>query len=180
MLSLYLSLLETEQDKKQFSCLYETHLDWMIQISYHYLKNEDDAKDAVHEIFLDIAKSGKLPPLGSFQETRAYLFICIRNRATRIIEKRSKIKTASLNEFYNISSDYNLESDAINKDIKESLLSYISTMPNIYKDVLTLHFVSNFSLKEIASILGEPFKTIEARFRRGKMLIKEKFKDLDI
>lgn len=180
MLSVYLSLLETEQDKNQFSCIYERYLDWMLQTAYHYLKNEEDAKDAVHEIFFDMAKSGCLAPVGSDDETKAYLFICIRNRASRVAEKRNKIKTVSLNEVYNLSSDYNVENEIVTDDDNERLMHYISSLPKIYKDVLCLHFVSNLTLNEIALILDVPFKTVETRFRRGRALIKEKFGDLDI
>ncbi len=180
MLSLYLSLIETEQDRKQFSDIYKEYLDWMLKTAYHYLKNEEDAKDAVHEIFYDMAKSGHLAPTGSDDETKAYLFICIRNRAARMAEKRNKIKTVSLSEIYNISSEYNVENDTVKKDDKSRLMHYINLLPKIYKDALCLYFVNGNTVKEIASILKVPFKTAETRLRRGKALIKEKFGDLDI
>lgn len=180
MLSLYLSLIDAEQDRKQFSDIYEKHLDWMLQIAYHYLKNEEDAKDAVHEIFYDMAKSGRLIPTEGDDKTKAYLFICIRNRVSRMVEKRNKIKTVSLSEIYNISSEYNLENEAMKNDDKSRLIYYISSLPKIYKDALSLYFVNDNTVKEIAYILKVPFKTAETRLRRGKALIKEKFGDLDI
>ena len=180
MLTLYLSLLETEQDQKRFSYIYEEYLDWMLQIAYHYLKNEDDAKDAVHEIFYDMAKSGRLAPLESEDETKAYLFVCVRNRASRMMHRRNRATTVSLSEFYNLSSEYNVEKEVATEDLKERLISYIKAMPTIYKDVLILYFVSNLTLKEIATVLDVPFKTVETRFRRGRALIKKEFGDLDI
>lgn len=152
----------------------------MVQIAYHYLQNEDDAKDAVHEIFLDMAKSTHAIPLETEEETKSYLFICIRNRVCRVFKKNRKIKTVNFEEYYSIASDYNIEDEIVKKDDNEQLLHYIDTLPKIYKDVLSLYFANNNTLKEIASILKMPFKTVETRFRRGRTLLKEKFEDLDI
>lgn len=180
MLLFYLSLIEAEEKRDSFTDIYNDYLDWMIQVAYHYLKNEDDAKDAVHEIFLDIINGKCVVPTVNKDETKAYLFICIRNRVWRILKSRNKIKTVNFEEYHSIASDYSVENEAIKKDDNERLLSYINALPVIYKDVLSLYFINNNTLKEISSILKVPFKTVETRFRRGRTLLKEKFEDLDI
>lgn len=58
MLLLYLSLLETEEDRLKITKIYENYLDWMLKMAYHYLKNEADAEDAVNDVFLSIISGG--------------------------------------------------------------------------------------------------------------------------
>ncbi len=180
MLSLYLSLLETDEERDQLSYIYQEYLDWMIQTAYHYVKNEEDAKDVVHEIFLDIIKTKSSVPINNKEETKAYLFICIRNRAHRSLNENNKIKTVNFEEYYSIPSNDNVEDEILKRDDSRRLLCYINALPKIYKDVLSLRFVNDISLKEISCMLRTSTKTIETRFRRGRTLLKEKFEDLDI
>ena len=180
MLLFYLSLIETEEDRAKITKIYETHLDWMLKIAYHYLKNEADAEDAVNDVFLSIIGTDCSLPIDNEDETKQYLFICVRNSAIHIKKLKYKHKTINFDELFNISIKYNLEDEMIGKETKKTLLSYINTMSPIYKDVLTLYVSFNKTLKEIAQVLGLPFKTVETRFRRGRNILKERFGDVDL
>ena len=52
MLSFYLSTIDTDDNKAVFGRIYEEHLDWMLKIAYHFVKNESDAQDVVHDVFM--------------------------------------------------------------------------------------------------------------------------------
>ena len=56
MLDIILSVFETEEEKSRFLTLYEKHKDRLYRIAMYYLHNSDDAEDAVHEAFLQIAE----------------------------------------------------------------------------------------------------------------------------
>ncbi|MBE6673893.1 MAG: RNA polymerase sigma factor [Ruminococcaceae bacterium] len=180
MLLLYLALLETEEDRAKITKIYETYLDWMLKMAYYYLKNEDDAEDAVNDVFLSSISGGCSIPMDNENETKPYLFICIRNSAFRIKKLKSKHKTVNFDELFNLSSKYDLEDEMIEKETKKILLTCINTLPPIYKDVLTLYVGFDRTLKEIAKELVLPFKTVETRFRRGRGILKERFGDVDL
>ncbi len=180
MLLLYLSLLETEEDRAKITKIYETYLDWMLKMACYYLENKDDAEDAVNDVFLSIIGGGCSIPIDNDDKTKSYLFICVRNSALRITKRKNTHKAVNFEELFNISAKYNLEEEVIKKCTKEILLSYINTMPPIYKDVLTLYICFNKTLKEIAQELVLPFKTVETRFRRGRAILRERFGDIDI
>ena len=181
MLSFYLSTIDTDDNKAVFGRIYEEHLDWMLKIAYHFVKNESDAQDVVHDVFMEIIKNDCSIPTQEVDRTRAYLFICIRNRAIKLNESRSKRKATSLDQLFNIpSGEENAEDEALKNDMYLSMLNFINSMSSKYKDVLTLHIVYNKSVKEISKIMCVPHKTIETRLRRGKKILKERFKDLDI
>lgn len=149
-------------------------------MAYHYLRNEVDAEDAVNDVFLSIISGGCSIPMDNEDETKSYLFICIRNSALRIKKRKSKQIAVNFEELFNLSINYNLEDKLVEQDIQNMLLDYINTMSPIYKDVLTLYVGFDKTLKEIANLLNISFKTAETRLRRGKEMLKERFGDIDI
>lgn len=180
MLTFYLSLITNEEDKATITKIYDTYLSWMLKIAFHYLKNDADAEDAVNDVFLSIIGGNCTVPTNNENETKSYLFICIRNSALNLKKSNSKHKTVNFDEFFNLPTVYNLEEDVLKKDSYYELLAFVNTMPSIYKDVLTLYISFEKTLKEISVLLNLPFKTVETRFRRGKKILKNKFGDLDI
>ncbi len=180
MILFYLSLIEAEEDRVIFSKIYEKHLDWMLQIAYHYTKNEHDAQDVVHDVFMDIIKTDSSIPVNSCDETKAYLFICLRNRASTFNKIKNKLLTISLDKLHNLSTEDAVEKDSSVLSTANQLQAFIDTMPAIYKDVLFLYFVKHKSLKDISKILKAPLNTAATRLKRGKAILKERFKDLNI
>ena len=55
MINLFLSILETEEDKSFFEDLYLKHRQSMYAVAYSILNNVEDSEDAVHHAFLIIA-----------------------------------------------------------------------------------------------------------------------------
>ena len=53
MLLFYLSLIQNDEERVKITHIYETYLDWMLKMAFHYLKNETDAEDAVNDVFLN-------------------------------------------------------------------------------------------------------------------------------
>ncbi len=79
MLSLYLSMLEADEDKNKFEELYMKYRNDMYNIAFSILHNCEDAEDAVHDAFVSIAnnfeKINKIP----CQEIKYYFVIIVRN-----------------------------------------------------------------------------------------------------
>ncbi|MBR4020017.1 MAG: sigma-70 family RNA polymerase sigma factor, partial [Firmicutes bacterium] len=57
MLSLYLTLIDTDEDKIRFAKLYEQYRHLMFYIAKEILQDEHLSEDAVQEAFLRIAKN---------------------------------------------------------------------------------------------------------------------------
>ena len=56
MLALYLAYLDDESDKKLFEEIYLSHRKQMVILAITILGSEDDAQDAVGDVFLRIAQ----------------------------------------------------------------------------------------------------------------------------
>ena len=180
MLAFYLSIIDTEEGKIKFSKIYENYLDWMLKVAYHFTKNTHDAEEIVHDVFVDFAEYNSSVPTNNSDETKSYLFICIRNKTMQFSKHADKLPTVSFDSFFTISSEKSIEDHITNEEFCAEVERFINTMKPIYKDALTLHYFYNKSIKEIAQILNVPLNTASTRIKRGKAILKERFKDLDI
>ena len=170
MLYIYLSALDTDEEKDYFEELYLKYRQKMYGIAYSILHNEQDSEDAVHQAFLKMAdnfsKILKIPR----QELPAYIVIIIRNtsiniynknkkRSEHIVELRDDQPALDIDFFENI--DY------------EQLTKVISQLPDNYKDVLYLRYVNDLSCKEIAKMLDISVDSVYKRIERAKRSLKE-------
>ena len=180
MLLFNLSLADGGEERNRLAEIYQKYLGWMLKISYHYLQSQEDAEDAVANVFVNLAKAVHSIPWGNEKDTKAYLFICVRNSTFNLLKANARHKTVSFDTLFNIPSNVSTEETVQTSETLNSLFCFIEKMDVIYRDVLTLYIKFGMSLKEISDVLGTPFKTVETRFNRGKSILKERFGDLDI
>ena len=73
-----------------------------------------------------------------------------------------------------------MQEEYISKDEYNHIINFILNMDEKYRDVLILNYVVGLSAKEIAGALDKPLGTVQTQLKRGKDLVKEKFKELNI
>ena len=177
MLEFYLSLIEDQSYSNRLLKIYNEYKDWMLKIAFHFLKNEEDAKDAVHNVFVNIAKRIREVPDNTPGDIKSYLYISVKNASFTLLKKNRKYSVFNLEDQFNIANESNVEKEVGDKELYKQVLEYIDELPAIYKEVLTLHIVHNKNFDEIAIILNIPYKTAHTRFSRAKDMIKKRFGD---
>lgn len=168
MLAVYLSVLESDDDKDLFEQLYLKHRQSMYSIAYAVLNNRHDAEDAVHQSFLKIAdnltKISQMP----CHERHAYIVMISRNTAINMYrgnKRRAEHSEALSESAVNIAS-YPQESYS-------ELVDAIKSLPQMYKDVLFLYCMQGFSAKETAKMLGITAENVRKRAARAKLMLSE-------
>lgn len=170
MINIYLSALETAEEKAEFEDLYIKYKQRMYAIAYKILHNVEDSEDAVHNAFLKIADNFEEIKKFSCKETERYIVIIVRNTSINIYRK-NKNDTEHLTELddnqsiVNINFFENIEHD--------ELIKAISNLPLIYKDILFLHYVNQYTTKEISKLLDISLDTVWKRIERAKKLLKQ-------
>ena len=165
-----LLLRQTEQGSKQaFNLLYEKHWGKAYAEAYKRLKDSDQAKDIVQEIFTHIWLKRESLHIDNLQ---AYLNIAIRNKVFKLVEKQKYI-----HPFFDILEDMpatGLQADD-NLLWKEFLTTYealLNTLPPKRQIIFRLHFQQDLSTKNIATQLGVTRKTVQNQL--GKAIEKLK------
>lgn len=170
MIYFYLSVLDTEEEKNRFEQLYIKYKNKMYWIAYKILNNREDAEDSVHQTFLAIANNFKKINNMSLDEIEAYIIVVLRNNSIDIYNKNKK-SAEHITELD--------ENQAVNIDFFENidynrLIEIISDLPQIYKDVIFMHYLEDFSIKTIAKTFSISENNVCKRLERAKKLLKEK------
>ena len=176
MLSLYLSVIDTEPGRELFSELYRSMRQPLYRCAFGYLKNASDAEDAVHDVFLNAAERGmdELARMGEAERKR-FLYVCVRNRAINMIRRRGKV--VSLEE---LAEEGKAVPDG-GEDILETLSEgetleaakqAMGKLDPRLGDVLWMH-LSGRTAAEIAQDLGEKEQTVKKRLYRAKLALRE-------
>lgn len=169
MINVYLTILNTDEDKIKFEEMYIKYKQRLFKLSFCILHNKEDAEDAVHQSFLTIANNfGKIKTM-SCHEMESYIVIIIRNNSINTYNKNKK----------NIERCTELDEEQLPIDIDffedinyENLVRTISGLSQIYKDVLLLHYVNDFSVREISKMLDISIDNVRKRLERAKRLLK--------
>lgn len=163
----YLSMLETEEEKSAFEKLYIKYKQDMYWIAFSILKNKEDA---VHQSFLTIAE--KFTKISSIpcNEIKAYIVIISRNTAINLYRK-NKERAEHCSE---LTEDVTDVSDEFFEQAEYSVLvDAIKKLPQIYKDVIFLFYLQEFSAKETARMLRITENTVRQRALRARQMIKK-------
>ena len=87
MLSVYLAMVGTDEEKDTITRLYKTYKKFLFSISMSILNNYADAEDAVHETFVRIIKNlSKIKDVES-TKTKSFVAIIVRNICYDMLRK---------------------------------------------------------------------------------------------
>lgn len=168
MLIFFLSMLETDEDKNKFTLLYEKYRKLMFYIANQILKDDYLSEDAVEQTFVKIIENLDNISDVDCHKTKSYIVIMVRNCSINLYRQRKSHPTVSLDEDLEIADDQPFAIDEA-----DALTRSVARLPIIYKDILTLKFVQEFSNEEIARMLGISEPTVRKRLERAKEKIQQ-------
>lgn len=153
-----LLLLQVEQGNKQaFDELYEKYWEQTFSLAYKRLKNMDQAKDIVQDIFLNIW----LKKENHIDNLPAYLNVAVRNRVFKQVEKQ-KATVPFLDILQNIQEKNQMpDKDLLWKEFYSAYEALIATLPPKRQNIFRLHFHEDITTKAIAHQLGLSRKTVQ-------------------
>ncbi|MFX3633931.1 MAG: RNA polymerase sigma factor [Candidatus Pristimantibacillus sp.] len=156
----YNSLLRTD---KELAELYQRHADLVFRLCYLYLKNPVDAEDAVQSVFLKLIKSQMV--FNDHEHEKAWLMVTTRNYCKDFLKNWWTSRRVALDALPEVSS-WN------GNEPSEKVLTRLLSLPEKYKTVLYLYYFEEYSVKEIAEMLGHKESTIQTQLSRGRKRLK--------
>lgn len=168
----FLSLIETEEEKTLFARIYEEYRQKMFQYALFLLKDEGNAEDIVHEVFLSIAKSGvrKLSDIVEDGSIWAYLSAAVRNQCASFQRRQGGVRPTEpvlLESLRGAAADPTAEAENY-----WVLLEKLRALPEIYADVLYFALVRDMPVNQIASLLGVKPAAVRKRLSRGREMLR--------
>lgn len=160
--------------------LYHTYRTPMFRLARSILSDDMDAEDAVHDVFYKIVSKhlAKIRSISSPEDLRNYLLKAVKNTALGYIARQSN-NNQSLESLCETDS---LDSEPSDDDFLETIciqeeydrvLEAINSLKPTYHDIIYFYFVHEYSVPQIAEILGRNAPTVKVQLARGKKLLLE-------
>jgi len=153
--------------------IYDSYCDAMYNIALRYLKNEEDAKDAMQESFIKaFSKLDNFSPEFTFGSWLKRIVInhCIDELKKKRLEFiETDVVQLNIEDHTN---DWMFSSEIS----KPQILAAIETLVDKYRVVVQLYLIEGYDREEISSILDIPVKTSRTHLRRGRLQLQELLK----
>lgn len=169
---MYLTLIDTEEEQSKFEKLYHRYKKMMIRAAYDILGEVSLAEDATHEAFIRIADN--MHKVGEVESarTRNFMFTIVRNVAKTI--RANERKRVEMYEKLEEPANEDVELEVLRKLSLENVVRILDELPDIYKEIVILYWLEDYSVAEVAKFLNVSPNTIKKRISRGRKIISEK------
>ena len=159
----------TETDREWFCEQIRSEEKALYNVAYYMLGNHDDAEDAVAEAVLQGWQSfGRLRDRSYF---RAWMMKILKFCAVDMLRKRKQ--HLSYDDALGESTADDTFEDIAAQEEKERLRKALFRLPEDYRIAITLFYMENYSIKEIAKIMQCTEGTVKSRLSRGRSKLKE-------
>ncbi|GIO14749.1 DNA-directed RNA polymerase sigma-70 factor [Cohnella xylanilytica] len=143
--------------------VYRRHADLVYRQCYLYLRNPVDAQDAVQSVFLKLIRSRMT--FKDREHERAWLLVTTRNHCKDVLKSGWRTRRAHLEALPDVA-------DWTGEEPSDKVLSRLLALPEKYKTVLYLYYYEEYSVRDIAELLGVNESTIQTRLARGRKRLK--------
>ncbi len=137
----------------------------LYRLCFIMLKNESDAEDAVQETLL--AYYQKAPVFQSSEHEKAWLIKVATNKSRDLL--RFRVRHPLLDEDF---------LSALSPDPTDSgILEALAALPEKYRLVLTLYYIEDCRIEEIARIIGRTASAVKMRLQKGRKLLEKIYRE---
>lgn len=165
MITFFLVMLESEQDRDRFTALYDQCNERIEQTAMRLMKNQHDAEDAVQNTYIQIIRHFEKVYEIPCDELPFWCISIVKNEAYMLLRKKQK--TVPLEDWDAAISDADLISDY------EGIVKLFRRIPEAYRAALEMKLLLDYSGKEIAQHLGISESAVNTRISRGRALLRE-------
>ncbi len=167
MLPIYFAVMDEDCDRELFDMVYQQFYNRMMRVARQILPSQTQAEDAVHDAFLKIIQHFddlKAVP----EERRIYWVVTVtKNAAVDLLRKERR----------DLPMDEEVQRQAPAVPAEEggfrALVEIIRQMPDTYRRVLELRFLTEWSHAEIARELHISEGAVKTRVARGRQMLIE-------
>lgn len=166
-----LVILAKQGDTQAFSQIYDQFIKKIFKFVRLKIQNQQEAEDVVQETFVKAYKG--LPRLSMENlNFSAWLYRIASNTVNDYFRKKYRTpEIMSIDEKFDLADSYSLDKEVTQNSDMETVLKGFVMLSPLYKQVLELRFIQDFSLNEVAKILNKSNLSVRLiQFRALKKL----------
>jgi len=179
MLAIYLSILDTEQEKNKMGELYEANKAIMLRYALKITQNQTMAEDAVHNAFLSIIKHEDKYLCLSNEDFLTRTIIIVKCKCIDILRKNKSLANLEFDfeEYADDLQELPSVERIIASEFYERIRRQLNLLDEISRLVLEMKYLLGKTYKEIGEELDLTPKHVETRIRRAKSKVRKSLKD---
>ena len=178
MLQFLLSIADQSDHEKVEYVYHKYHQD-MLRLATYRLRQrrsancELDAEDVVQNAFVKIVRHiGKIDFSLGEKAVHSYIMKIVANEVKSFMS--DTVYCDNLEQYENLLSDDDFLEQLCIREQYQEVVSAVAQLDERYSITLSLRYVDNMSVKEIAALLGIEEKSVYTRIERGKRKLLEK------
>lgn len=152
--------------KEQAEQIIRRYADTIYKTAYQHLKNHTDADDIFQEVCVAIIT--KNTPISDEEHLKRWLIRVTINKCRDFKKSVWQKRTDSFDDHTELTAP---ETSLVMEELKK--------IPDSYADVLYLYYYEDYTISEIAEILGTNPNTIGSRLRRARKKLKKLLEEGD-
>ncbi|HEY8958407.1 RNA polymerase sigma factor [Chitinophaga sp.] len=167
-----------EQDQNAFGEIFSIHYRRMVMEAFYLLRDEQQAKDVVQEIFIDLWHKQTLEDIISI---KAYLTQSVRNRCLNLKKSEKSREQKELGYRYALQADTAVIKVQGDEDLAvqyqqraDHLLEAIGELPPKTARIFQLYYIEKKSRTDVAAELGVSINTVKTVLSRALQFLRKK------
>lgn len=173
-----LSLFKETGNKEALANLYERYMDLLFAVCYKYLGDEEEAKDAVMQIFEELLIKLQKHSVSNF---KSWLHTLARNFCLMQLRKQKRTPITGISENF-VQSDENehLEKVIIQEARLSNMEDCLEKLPLQQKQAVQLFYLQEKCYKEIAAELDMEWNKVRSYIQNGRRNLKICMESLEL
>jgi len=168
------SLLKAYQasgDQSELAILYMRYTDLVYGISLKYLKEREDAKDAVMNIYQELISKLQAHTVDNF---KSWLYVVARNHCLMKLRKEKKTVIVEFQPEFMQSEDFSHLDDILDKEKEfQKLEKCIGGLNEDQKNIIQLFYLQGKCYNEIVTMTGHDWDKIRSIIQNGRRNLKK-------
>lgn len=157
-----------DKNEQTLELLIELYSDALVRYAYSYVRDLDAAEDIMEDAFA--AYFTAKASFSNKEQIRCWLYKVVRSRSIDYL--RFHHRHVSLEELEAVVHISGPEEDAITRQRNATLYKSLQSLKWQYRAVLQLHYIDQFSIEQICTILGKNNKQVYNLLARAKTAMK--------
>lgn len=162
-------LYTQQNNRRALGMLFQRYAHLVLGLCLDYLKDREDARDAVMDIF---EKTARKLPGQQVERFRPWLFYVSRNHCIDRLRRQLKKVSPEFSEVLFVESAGGERLNDVTEQRIELLSEALSTLKPHQRDCVNLFYLKGKSYEEVAQETGFPEKTVKSYLQNGRRNLK--------
>ena len=162
-----------DEDPAAYDALYLKYYRLLCVSAFYFIRNEQEAKDLVQNLFLDIWDKKLF--LQFHEDVKGYLFRAIKNRCLNHLEKQ-QTQSRHRKQFAGMQEEYSLPAADQHTENYEELYHALDEIPAQKKAAIQFVYLNGKRYHEAASTMGISINSLKTHLKTGLRILRGEIK----